>query len=73
VDLIQKLIDSKDESSRTKLLEENSNLVNEEFLNAFNSIIVEGESRNQAPELLNALREAYKSALRFSMMKNLKS
>ena len=73
VDLIQKLIDCKDESSRTKLLEENSNLVNDEFLNAFNSIIVEGESRNQAPELLNALREAYKSALRFSMMKNLKS
>jgi hypothetical protein len=73
VDLIQKLIDCKDESSRTKLLEENSNLVNDEFLNAFNSIIVEGESRNQAPELLYALREAYKSALRFSMMKNLKS
>jgi hypothetical protein len=72
IELIQKLIDLPDAPSRDKLLEENSSLVNDEFLKSFNAIIAEGESREQAPELLNALREAYKSAVRFSMMKNLK-
>jgi len=73
IDLIQKLIDTNDEPAREKLLSENESLVNDEFLKAFNSIIVEGESRNQSPELLEALRSAYKSALRFSMVKNLRA
>lgn len=73
IDLIQKLIDTSDEPAREKLLAENESLVNDEFLKAFNSIIVEGESRNQSPELLEALRSAYKSALRFSMVKNLRA
>jgi len=72
IELIQKLIDAVDGPSRDRLLEENASLVNDEFLKSFNAIIAEGETREQAPELLNALREAYKSALRFSMMKNLK-
>ncbi len=73
IDLIQKLIDTSDETAREKLLAENESLVNDDFLKAFNSIIAEGESRNQSPELLEALRSAYKSALRFSMVKNLKA
>jgi len=73
IDLIQKLIDTNSEEDREKLLAENESLVNDDFLKAFNSIIAEGESRKQSPELLEALRSAYKSALRYSMMKNLKA
>jgi hypothetical protein len=73
IELIQKLIDADDGSEREKLLQENESLVTDDFLNSLNSIIAEGESREQAPELLNALREAYKSAVRFSMMRNLRA
>lgn len=73
IDLIQKLLDAADEDARQKLLGENADLVNDEFLKALNSIIAEGEARKQSAELLNSLQSVYKSALRFSMEKNLKS
>jgi len=58
IELIQKLIDAVDGPSRDRLLEENASLVNDEFLKSFNAIIAEGETREQAPELLNALRRS---------------
>jgi hypothetical protein len=73
VELIQKLLDAADEEAKHKVLEENSNLVNDELLQAINSIIAEGEARKQSPELIQALRLIYKITLRFNMEKNLKS
>lgn len=72
IDLIQKLMDLSDEAARRKLLEENSALVNDDFLKALNSIITEGEARKQSPELLETLQGVYKSVLKFTMEKNLK-
>jgi hypothetical protein len=72
VQLIQKLIDTKDETEQRKILEENSAMVTDELLQAINSIITEGETRNQSPELMQSLQSIYKLALRFNMEKKLK-
>lgn len=73
IDLIQKMMDAPDEAARRKLLEENAAIVNDDFLKALNSIIAEGEAHKQSPELLDALQNVYKSALKYSMEKNFKS
>jgi uncharacterized protein YutE (UPF0331/DUF86 family) len=72
VELIQKLLDAKDEATQRKVLEENAGMVTDELLQAMNSIIAEGQARNQSPELILALQAVYKLALRFNMEKNLK-
>jgi hypothetical protein len=69
--LIQKLLDAKEEPARSKILEENDALINDQLLQSVNAIITEGESRKQSPELLEALRVIYKQILRYSMEKNL--
>lgn len=73
VELIQKILDAKDEAAQRKVLEENAGMVTDELLQAMNSIIAEGQARNQSPELLQALQGVYKLALRFNMEKNLRS
>lgn len=73
LELIQKLIDVQDAGERRKIFEENSALITDELLQAINSIIAEGQSHNESPELLTALETIYKEALRFSMEKKLKA
>jgi len=72
VELIQSLLDTPDENERRKILAENAEKVDDQFLQTVNSIIAEGEARNQSPELIEALRGIYKLALRQTMEKNLK-
>jgi hypothetical protein len=72
LDLIQKLVDAKDESERRKLMEENGSMITDELLQALNSIIAEGQARKENPELITILESVYKEALRFSMEKKLK-
>lgn len=73
IELIQALLETKDEESRKQLLKDKPDQVNDQFLQTINSVIAEGESRNQSPELLETLRQIYKLALRVTMEKNLKS
>ena len=73
VDLIQKLLEAGNEEEQKTILAENKDLVNDQFLQTINAILAEGETRNQAPELLEALRSIYKIALRQNMQKNLQS
>lgn len=72
LDLIQKLVDAKDEAERHKIIEENGAMITDELLQALNSIITEGQSRKESPELIQVLESIYKEALRFSMEKKLK-
>ena len=72
IELIQKLLETADETARHKILEENSDMINDQLLTAINAIITEGEARKQSPELVENLRSIYKLALRFNMEKNLK-
>ena len=73
VELIQKLLDAKEDAEQLKILEENSAMVTNELLQAMNSIIAEGQARNQSPELIQALQNVYKIALRYNMGKNLRA
>lgn len=72
IELIQSLLEAADDSARQKILDEKSDLVNDQLLTAINTIITEGEARKQSPELVDSLRAVYKLALRFNMEKNLK-
>lgn len=72
IELIQSLLETKDDTARQKILEEKSDMVNDQLLAAINAIISEGEARKQSPELVDSLRAVYKLALRFNMEKNLK-
>jgi hypothetical protein len=72
IEFIQKLIDAKEEDAQKKLLEENSTMVTDEFLQALSSILNEGQTRSQNPELLKAIEGVYKLALSFNMQKKLK-
>jgi len=72
IEFIQALLEVPDEETRKKLLEENIEKINDQFLATVNSIISEGETRKQSPELMEALRGIYKTALRMTMEKNLK-
>ena len=73
VEFLQTLLETRDENERARLLDEKIELVNDQFLQTINSIIAEGESHKQSPELLEELKSIYKLALRKSMEKNLKS
>ena len=73
IELIQALLETSDEAARKKLMEDKMDLVNDQLLQTINSIISEGETRQQSPELIEALRGIYKLALRMTMEKNLKS
>jgi len=73
LEFIQQLLEVKDDESRIKILQENSSKMNDNFLQTLNSIISEGETQGQSPQLLDALKSIYKNALRIVMEKNLKS
>lgn len=73
VALIQTLLEAPDDESRLKILQQNLELVSDDFLQTLNTIIAEGEARNQSPEMVGMLRSVYKTALRMVMEKNLKA
>ena len=73
VEMIQKMLEAKDDAERKQLLIENADKIDDQFLQTITAIIAEGESRKQSPELIETLQSIYKMALRYSMEKNLKS
>jgi hypothetical protein len=73
LEFIQLLLEVKDNESRIKILQDNPSKMNDNFLQSLNSIINEGETQNQSPQLLETLKAIYKNALRIVMEKNLKS
>jgi len=73
VALIQTLLEAPDDESRSKILQDNHELVNDNFLQTLNTIIAEGETRNQSPEMVEMLKSVYKKALKLVMEKNLKA
>ena len=73
VELINKLVSAETDEERLKLLEENADMVTEGFVQAFNSILVQSqEDKSQPQEVKEQLEAAYRSAMQFSMARNLK-
>jgi hypothetical protein len=73
IELIEKLMAASDETARQKLLEENSNLVSDEFIQALSTLATQNSDNRQSPEMTAKMEEIYRSALRYSMQANLKS
>jgi hypothetical protein len=72
IELIQDLVEAPDEGQQRRLLEENSEQLNQNFFQILSSLISQMQESNQDPELLNRLKSVNRLALRFSMEANLK-
>ena len=73
VELIEKLMEAADEPGRQKLLQENAALVTDEFVQALNSLVAQGDGDGNNPEMGARLQEVYRSALRYMMQANMKA
>ncbi|HWQ04559.1 MAG TPA: CpXC domain-containing protein [Longilinea sp.] len=73
VELIEKLLAAEDENARQKLLQENTSMVTDEFIQALNSLVVQSDGDGQSAEMSAKLQDVYHSALRFSMQTKLKA
>ncbi len=75
VALIEQLLDAPNEATVEKVLQENESLVNDQFMAALNALIVEmeaqAENNPEAKALGEKLSALYKTALRFSMKKQI--
>jgi hypothetical protein len=72
LELIDKLISAADEPARQQLLQENADMVTQEFIDLLNNLMMQSESQPQLQEAKEQIQQAYSSALRFSMQANLK-
>lgn len=73
VELIEKLLAAEDENARQKLLQENTGMVTDEFIQALNSLVVQSDGDGQSPEMSVKLQDVYNSALRYSMQAKFKA
>jgi len=73
VELIEKLMEVADEPGRQKLLQENAALVTDEFVQALNSLVAQGDGDGSNPEMSAKLQDVYRSALRYMMQANMKA
>jgi len=73
VELIEKLLAAEDENARQKLLQENTSMITDEFIQALNSLVVQSDGDGQSPEMSAKLQDVYHSALRYSMQAKLKA
>jgi hypothetical protein len=76
VAFIEQLLDAPDETSLTKMLEGNKDLINDQFLESLVGLVaqVDQEAEQGNPEAKNIsekLSRVYKTALKFSMQKNM--
>lgn len=76
VAFIEQLLDAPDEAAVEKMLGANAGLVNEAFMQALNGLVaqLEAQSAQGAPEakaLAEKLQSVYKTALKFTMKKNI--
>jgi hypothetical protein len=70
--LINELVSAGDEDTRQKVLQANAAMVNQQFLELLSNIMTQNDQPGQSPEVIERLRAVHRSALRFSMAKNIK-
>ncbi len=71
VKLIEKLLEVEDEAQLEKILQENQEKINQDFLGLVNSVVAQAENQNSEPGIVEKLKRVYKAVLRFSMRTNL--
>ncbi len=73
IEFAQKLVSAANDDERRKLLEDNAAMVTQEFIQLLGSLASQSESQGQSKEVVESLRDAYRSALKFSMESKLRS
>ena len=75
VAFIEQLLEAPDEAAVEKMLGENSTMVNDQFMEALNGLVSQieqqGQDNPEAKALAGKLDMVYKTALKFSMKKNM--
>ncbi len=76
VAFIEQLLDAPDEAGITKMLDDNAAMVNDGFMEALNGLVAQvenaaGQGNPEAQSLADKLTLVYKTALKFSMKKNM--
>jgi len=70
---IEELLGLENNASVQKKLEENPDQITAEFLQMLNSLIAQSETQAQSEEMLNQLKQIYRSALKQSMKNQMKA
>lgn len=76
VAFIEQLLEAPDAAALEKMLNDNTNMVNEQFMEALNGLVAQmdaqgGQGNAEAKALGDKLGEVYKAALKFSMKKKM--
>jgi CpXC protein len=72
IELAQELVGAVSEADRRRMLEEHAADITPEFLQMLGGLTSQSENQGQPPDVINAFKETYRAALRFSMEANLK-
>ncbi|HMM98269.1 MAG TPA: hypothetical protein PKC99_04630, partial [Anaerolineales bacterium] len=75
VGFIEQLLEAPDAAAAEKMLADNADMVNDQFLEALNGLVAQVEQQGagnpEAQALSEKLSQVYKAALKFSMKKKL--
>jgi len=71
--LIDALLQEESAENRAQMLEESSELINDEFMQLLGSLIGQMEQQGNQPEVLKRLKELNREILRFTMKRNLQN
>ncbi len=71
--LVDALLQEENPETRAAMLEESSELINEEFMQLLGGLIGQMEQQGDQPEMLEKVRDLNREILRFTMKRNLQS
>jgi hypothetical protein len=71
--LIEEMLSAPDSAAIRNILEENKEVIDDEFLQLFANVVNQAQTQKQDPQVVEKLQNAYRSALRFSMETKLKA
>jgi hypothetical protein len=67
VQLLEILIETKDEAELDQKIDENKDHLTEQFINLLNNVIAQYESSTENPQLIEKIKSIYRKVLRISM------
>lgn len=71
--IIDALLQEENAENRVKMLEESSDLINDEFMQLLGGLLGQIEQQGDQPEILERLKELNREVLRFTMKRNLQN
>ena len=71
--LFESLLDFKDEADLEKLISENNEKFDQNFLDMMNTIVNQVQNQKEQPELIEKVTRVYKAVLKYSMKKQMQS